>query len=113
MGTQPAVGDKAPNFKLPGDDGSTVSLGDFKGRKLILYFYPRADTPGCTKESIDFSQHKSAFSRANTVVLGVSADPVKAQSKFKQKHNLTIPLGSDETKEMLSAYGAWGEKSLY
>ena len=90
-----------------------VSLGDFTGKKLVIFFYPRADTPGCTKESIDFSKHKSAFARANTAVLGVSADPVKAQSKFKQKHDLTVPLGSDETTEMLAAYGAWGEKSLY
>ena len=108
-----AVGDKAPGFELPSDDGGTVSLADFKGRKLVIYFYPKADTPGCTKESIDFSKHKSAFSRANTAVLGVSADPVKAQSKFKAKHDLKIPLGSDETTKMLKAYGAWGEKSLY
>ncbi len=107
------VGAKAPGFKLPADDGGMVSLADFKGKKLAIYFYPRADTPGCTKESIDFSKHKSAFSRANTAILGVSADPVKAQSKFKQKHDLNIPPGSDETTEMLAAYGAWGEKSLY
>lgn len=108
-----APGAKAPDFKLPSDDGGTVSLADFKGRKLVIYFYPRADTPGCTKESIDFSQHKSAFSRANTAILGVSADPVKAQSKFRDKYDLKIPLGSDEATEMLQAYGAWGEKSLY
>ena len=107
------VGAKAPKFKLAIDDGGMVSLGDFTGKKLVIFFYPRADTPGCTKESIDFSKHKSAFARANTAVLGVSADPVKAQSKFKQKHDLTVPLGSDETTEMLAAYGAWGEKSLY
>ena len=107
------VGAKAPKFKLATDDGGMVSLGDFTGKKLVIFFYPRADTPGCTKESIDFSKHKSAFARANTAVLGVSADPVKAQSKFKQKHDLTVPLGSDETTEMLAAYGAWGEKSLY
>lgn len=108
-----ALGDKAPSFELPSDDGGKVSLADFKGRKLVVYFYPRADTPGCTKESIDFSRHKSAFSRANTAVLGVSADPVKAQAKFRDKHDLKIPLGSDETTKMLKAYGAWGEKSLY
>ena len=76
MGTPLAVGDKAPNFKLPGDDGSTVSLADFKGRKLVVYFYPRADTPGCTKESIDFSKQKPAFTKAGADVIGVSADPV-------------------------------------
>lgn len=108
-----AVGDKAPNFKLPSDDGGTVSLADFKDRKLVIYFYPRADTPGCTKESIDFSRLKVAFSRAKTTVIGVSADPVKKQAAFVKKHDLSIPLGSDETTEMLTAYGAWGEKSLY
>ena len=108
-----APGDKAPDFELPSDDGGKVSLADFKGRKLVIYFYPRADTPGCTKESIDFSKHKAAFSRANTAVLGISADPVKAQARFRDKHDLKIPLGSDETTGMLKAYGAWGEKSLY
>jgi len=108
-----AVGDKAPDFSLPSDDGGTVSRADFKGRKLVVYFYPKADTPGCTKESIDFSRLKAAFSRAKTTVIGVSADPVKKQAAFKNKHDLSIPLGSDETREMLTAYGAWGEKSLY
>jgi peroxiredoxin Q/BCP len=111
--TNLAAGDKAPDFKLPSDDGGTVSRADFKGRKLVVYFYPKADTPGCTKESIDFSRLKAAFSRAKTTVIGVSADPVKKQAAFKTKHDLAIPLGSDETKEMLTAYGAWGEKSLY
>jgi peroxiredoxin Q/BCP len=113
MGTPPAVGDKAPNFKLLGDDGSTVSLADFKGRKLVLYFYPRADTPGCTKEAIDFSKQKSAFSKAGADVIGVSADPVKAQEAFKKKHKLSVGLLSDETHAMLEAYGAWGKKSMY
>jgi thioredoxin-dependent peroxiredoxin len=113
MGTPPAVGDKAPNFKLPGDDGSTVSLADFKGRKLVLYFYPRADTPGCTKEAIDFSKQKSAFTKAGADVIGVSADPVKAQEAFKKKHKLSVGLLSDETHAMLEAYGAWGKKSMY
>ena len=113
MGTPLAVGDKAPNFKLPIDDGSTVSLADFKGRKLVLYFYPRADTPGCTKESIDFSKQKAAFSKAGAEVIGVSADPVKAQEAFKKKHKLSIGLLSDETHAMLEAYGAWGKKSMY
>jgi thioredoxin-dependent peroxiredoxin len=113
MGTPPAVGDKAPNFKLRGDDGSTVSLADFKGRKLVLYFYPRADTPGCTKEAIDFSKQKSSFTRAGADVIGVSADPVKAQEAFKKKHKLSVGLLSDETHAMLEAYGAWGKKSMY
>jgi peroxiredoxin Q/BCP len=113
MGTPLAVGDKAPNFKLQGDDGGTVSLADFKGRKLVLYFYPRADTPGCTRESIDFSKQKTAFTKAGADIVGVSADPVKAQEAFKRKHKLSIGLLSDETHAMLEAYGAWGKKSMY
>ncbi len=113
MGTPPAVGDKAPNFKLPADDGGTVSLADFKGRKLVLYFYPRADTPGCTRESIDFSKQRAAFTKAGADVVGVSADPVKAQEAFKKKHKLSVGLLSDETHAMLEAYGAWGKKSMY
>ena len=109
----PAVGAKAPAFTLPRDGGGTVSLADFKGRKLVLFFYPKADTPGCTKESIAFSSLKRAFAKADTEVVGVSADPVKAQDKFRDKHKLAIPLASDETKKMLTAYGVWGEKSMY
>jgi thioredoxin-dependent peroxiredoxin len=113
MGTPLAVGDKAPNFKLPRDDGDTVSLPDFKGRKLVLYFYPRADTPGCTREAIDFSKLRAAFAKAGADVIGVSADPVKAQEAFKKKHKLSIDLLSDETHAMLEAYGVWGKKSMY
>jgi peroxiredoxin Q/BCP len=109
----PAIGAKAPAFTLPRDGGGAVSLGDFKGRKLVLYFYPKADTPGCTKESIAFSRLKRAFAAADADVVGVSADPVKAQDRFRDKHKLEIPLASDETKKMLTAYGAWGEKSMY
>jgi peroxiredoxin Q/BCP len=113
MGTPLAVGSKAPRFKLPRDGGGSVSLADFKDRKLVLYFYPRADTPGCTREAIDFSRLRTEFHRAGTEILGVSADPIKAQDSFKKKHDLTIALGSDETHEMLEAYGAWGQKSMY
>jgi peroxiredoxin Q/BCP len=109
----PNPGDKAPPFTLLRDGGGAVSLADFAGRKLVLYFYPRADTPGCTTEAIDFSRLKSAFDRAGADILGVSADPVKAQDKFKGKHKLAITLGSDETHKMLKAYGVWREKSLY
>src|SRR3979490_1014252 len=107
------AGQKAPAFSLPRDGGGSVSLADFKGRKLVIYFYPRADTPGCTRESIDFSKPKADFARAGTDILGVSADPVKAQDAFKKKHDLTIGLLSDETHQMLEAYGAWGKKSMY
>ena len=106
-------GAKAPAFTLPGDGGTQVSLKDFKGRNLVLYFYPKADTPGCTKEAIAFSGLRVAFSKAGTDILGVSADPVAAQDKFKNKHKLSIGLASDETKKMLEDYGAWGEKSMY
>jgi peroxiredoxin Q/BCP len=109
----PGPGDKAPPFSLQRDGGGTVSLADFAGRKLVLYFYPRADTPGCTTEAIDFSRLKGAFDRAGADILGVSADPVAAQDKFKGKHKLAIALGSDETHKMLKAYGVWQEKSLY
>jgi peroxiredoxin Q/BCP len=109
----PEPGEKAPSFKLPRDGGGTISLSDFKGRKLVLYFYPKADTPGCTKEAIAFSSLKRAFARADTDIVGVSADPVRAQDKFRDKHKLTIALASDEAKEMLDAYGVWGEKSMY
>jgi thioredoxin-dependent peroxiredoxin len=108
-----AVGSKAPPFKLPRDGGGSVSLADFKGRKLVLYFYPRADTPGCTREAIDFSRLRPQFHKAGTDILGVSADPIKAQDAFKKKHDLTVSLSSDETHKMLDAYGVWGEKSMY
>jgi peroxiredoxin Q/BCP len=106
-------GAKAPAFRLPRDGGDIVSLADFKGRKLVLFFYPRADTPGCTKEAIDFSRLSGAFAENQTAVLGVSADPPKAQEAFRDKHELVTPLVSDEQHEMLDAYGVWGEKSMY
>ena len=106
-------GAMAPAFTLPRDGGGSISLADFAGRKLVLYFYPRADTSGCTKEAIDFSRLKGAFSKAGTEILGVSADPVPAQDKFKAKHKLAIALASDEKHRMLEAYGVWQEKSMY
>ncbi len=112
-GSALAEGATAPSFRLPRDGGSTVSLADFSGRKLVLFFYPRADTPGCTKEAIDFTRLSNAFAENQTSVLGVSGDPLKAQEAFRNKHQLSIPLISDEQHEMLQAYGAWGEKSMY
>ncbi|PPQ20652.1 bacterioferritin [Bradyrhizobium sp. AC87j1] len=108
-----AEGHKAPAFRLPRDGGEVVTLADYAGRKLVLFFYPRADTPGCTREAIDFTRLAGAFAAAGNAVLGVSADPLKAQEKFRDKHKLGIPLISDETHQMLEAYGAWGEKSMY
>ena len=113
MASKVTAGSKAPRFNLPCDGGGSVSLEDFKGEKLVLYFYPKADTSGCTREAIDFSKLKSAFAKAGTAILGVSADPVPKQDKFKAKHNLNIALASDETHKMLEAYGVWAEKSLY
>ena len=108
-----AEGSKAPAFRLPRDGGETVALADFAGRKLVLFFYPRANTPGCTKEAIDFTRLAGAFADSQTAVLGVSADPLKAQESFRDKHELGIPLVSDEQHEMIEAYGVWGEKSMY
>jgi len=113
MARELAAGAKAPAFTLVRDGGTKISLKDFKTRNLVLYFYPKADTPGCTQEAMAFSALRGAFAKARTDILGVSADPVAAQDKFKTKHRLTIALGSDESKEMLQAYGAWGEKSMY
>ena len=113
MAANLAPGGKAPDFELPSDDGGSVRLADFKGKKLVVYFYPKADTPGCTKESMAFSKLKASFSRADTALLGVSADPVEAQEKFKAKYDLKLPLASDTSHKMLKDYGVWGEKSLY
>jgi thioredoxin-dependent peroxiredoxin len=103
----------APSFTLPRDGGSSVSLQDFAGRKLVLFFYPRANTPGCTREAIDFTRLASDFAANGTAILGISADSQKAQESFRDKYKLAVPLISDEWHEMLEAYGAWGEKSLY
>jgi len=113
MASKLTVGAKAPAFKLPTDGGGKVSLADFSGRKLVLYFYPRANTPGCTREAMAFSRLNAAFTKAGTAILGVSADPVKAQDAFKADHKLTMPLASDEGHKTLAAYDAWGKKSMY
>ena len=112
-GTELVEGAKARRFSLPRDGGDTVSLADYAGKKLVLFFYPRADTPGCTREAIDFTRLESAFADEGAAVLGISADTVKAQESFRSKHQLSVPLISDERHEMLEAYGAWGEKSMY
>jgi peroxiredoxin Q/BCP len=111
--SQPGPGAKTPDFVMARDGGGTVSRADFAGRALVIFFYPRANTSGCTKEAIDFSRLKAAFSRAGADILGVSADTVAAQDSFKAKHKLTVALGSDEKREMLEAYGVWQQKSLY
>ena len=108
-----ATGARAPAFRLPRDGGESVSLSDFAGDKLVVFFYPRANTPGCTREAIDLTRLRSEFAAAGTAVIGVSADSIKSQESFRNKHQLAIPLISDERHTMLEAYGAWGEKSLY
>jgi peroxiredoxin Q/BCP len=113
MKVLPTTGTMAPDFSLPRDGGGQVALADFRGRKLVLYFYPRADTPGCTREAQAFSTLAPSFAKAGTAILGVSADPVKAQDAFKAKYDLSIALASDETHRMLEAYGVWAEKSMY
>jgi len=115
--TEPAAtlreSDPAPTFVLPGAGGETVSLAELKGKKVALYFYPKDDTSGCTKEAIEFSALRDKFAKAGTVVVGMSPDSAKAHDKFRAKHELKIALVADETKEVLAAYGVWVEKSMY
>lgn len=106
-------GDRAPDFELPSNDGATLSLKSFSGKKVVLYFYPKDNTEGCTLEAIDFTRLKSAFEAADTVVVGVSPDSIKKHNNFASKHGLTIALASDESTEMLQRYGVWKEKSMY
>jgi peroxiredoxin Q/BCP len=108
-----AVAQPAPAFQLPRDGGGQVTLADFAGQKLVIFFYPRADTPGCTREAIAFSRLANDFTASGTALLGVSADPPKAQEAFRDKHALTVPLGSDLTHAMLKHYGVWGNKTMY
>ena len=105
-------GDPAPAFTAPTNGGQTVSLTDFKGRPVILYFYPKDDTPGCTKEACAFRDAFADFTVKGAVVLGVSADPVKSHDKFVKKFKLPFPLLADEDKRIVDAYGVWGEKTF-
>jgi peroxiredoxin Q/BCP len=107
------VGDKAPAFSLKNQDGETVKLSDFKGRWVVLYFYPKDDTPGCTIEACDFTAGIKGFEKLDAVVLGCSPDSPEMHSKFIAKHKLKITLLSDPSHEVLERYGAWGEKNMY
>lgn len=107
------VGDKAPEFSLIADKGETVSLKDYKGKKIVLYFYPKDDTDGCTKQACSFRDNIKKFEKNNTVVIGVSADDTKSHVKFKNKYDLPFTLLSDVSKDMLNDYGVWQEKSMY
>jgi thioredoxin-dependent peroxiredoxin len=113
MSKKPGPGDKAPHFKLPDDRGGIRTLKSFYGKKLVLYFYPKDDTSGCTKEAIDFNALKSQFEKAGAMILGVSPDSTASHAKFKSKHRLALDLVSDEAKSMLEAYGVWTQKSMY
>lgn len=111
--TMIAIGNPAPDFTISTDSGATVSLSDYRGGKLVLYFYPKAGTPGCTIEAHDFNRLRQDFSAAGTTVLGISPDPAKAIAKFRAKEGLEFPLAGDEQHAMLEAYGVWEEKSMY
>lgn len=106
-------GDPAPDFSLTADDGSTVSLSDFDGRNVVVYFYPKAFTPGCTTESCDFRDHHATFQAQGYDVIGVSPDPAEKLAKFREEYELPFRLLSDPDHEMASAYGAWGIKKNY
>lgn len=107
------VGDKAPDFSLISDEGKNISLKDFKGKKVILYFYPKDDTSGCTKEACSFRDNINIINKKNAVVIGVSKDDTKSHQKFKKKYDLPFTLLSDENLEMLKKYDVWKEKSMY
>ena len=108
-----AAGQAAPEFDLPADGGGRVRLADFKGRRLVLYFYPKDDTPGCTKEAQDFTAASPEFAAAGVAVIGVSKDGVASHDEFKAKYGLPFALASDESGSTVEAYGSWVEKSMY
>ena len=107
------VGKKAPSFKLPDQNGSIHKLEDYKGKKIVLFFYPKDDTSGCTKEACNFNETFPTFKDVNAVILGVSPDPVKSHKKFAEKYKLNFPLLADVEKEVVERYGVWQEKSMY
>lgn len=106
-------GDQAPDFTLQGDDGNEVSLSDYRGQKVVLYFYPKDGTPGCTREAVEFRDMMEKFEKEGIVILGVSKDSVQSHQKFKRKHGLPFALLSDPEGEALDLYGVWKKKSLY
>ncbi|MFC8921356.1 thioredoxin-dependent thiol peroxidase [Cellulosimicrobium sp. NPDC057127] len=113
MATRLTAGDTAPDFTLPAADGSTVTLSDLRGRHVVVYFYPAAGTPGCTKQACDFRDSLASLQGAGYTVVGVSPDPVEKLAAFAEAEQLTFPLVSDVEKSALEAYGAWGEKKNY
>lgn len=111
--TLPKEGAKAPPFKIATNTGETLSLADFKGRKLVLYFYPKDDTSGCTAQACAFNDGLPKFKKLGAAILGISRDPLKSHDKFAAKFDLTFPLGSDEDGTICEKYGVWVEKSMY
>lgn len=107
------VGDKAPDFKLPIGENETFKLSDFKGQPVIVYFYPKDDTSGCTKEACSFTENIAAFNRIKAKIIGISKDSLKSHEKFIEKYGLKFPLGSDEDGKVCEKYGTWIEKSMY
>ncbi len=110
---EPKIGDVAPNFRLPSTTGKEIELKQFKGKDVILYFYPKDDTPGCTAEACSFRDHESDLAKHGAAVLGVSTDSLESHDKFRGKHNLNFPLLSDQTADIAKMYGVWKEKNLY
>lgn len=107
------VGDSVPTFSLPSSSGKEISLADFKGKKIVLYFYPKDDTPGCTTEACEFRDNLKNYEAVNAVVIGVSKDPLKSHDKFIEKYGLPFELISDVEGKLLDAFGVWKEKSMY
>lgn len=107
------TGDKAPDFTLPCDGGEDIALSSFKGQKVVLYFYPKDDTPGCTAESCDFRDNIKSFEKIGVQIIGISKDSVAKHDKFKAKYQLNFPLASDENSDVCERYGVWTEKSMY
>lgn len=112
MATPPQVGEMAPDFTLPNEAGEPVSLSQFRGKRVILYFYPKDDTPGCTSQACGFRDSYPVIEEKNAVVIGISPDGIKSHAKFKTKHNLPFILLADEQHSVAEAYGVWGEKSM-
>lgn len=108
-----SIGQKAPNFSLPTDDGKAFKLSDCLGQKVVVYFYPKDDTPGCTTEACDFRESIAQFNQLNCKVIGISRDSLKSHAKFKEKYSLNFPLASDEEGTVCQLYGVWIEKSMF
>lgn len=111
--TMLSEGDIAPDFEVPRDGGGRVRLSDFRGKPVVVYFYPKDDTEGCTKEAIAFSENVEDFRALGVEILGISPDGARSHDKFRDKHGLTIILGADEEKNVINTYGVWGEKKMY